>query len=250
MKFKSLFTLIAAGSICMASGAMAQPTGDKQPTKEVKKEMKKEQKELRKEATGAMDGAKVGEKAPAFELTDSDGKKVSLADLTKQKKIVVLEWYNPECPYVKKHHQANKTMSETAKAFKDKNVVWLAVNSGKTTAEDNNASKKTYGIEYPVLMDTDTKVAAAYGAKNTPTMYIINADGVLAYRGAIDDNPDAGTLGKKNYVKQALEQIIKGETVTEPQTKAYGCHVAYGESKDSGKTGPTNATPAKKDDKK
>jgi peroxiredoxin len=241
MKFKSLLTLIAAGGICLApAAAFAQDTG-KQPTKESKKEMKHEQKEA---TTASMDGAKVGEKAPAFTLTDSDGKSVNLADLTKEKKIVVLEWFNPECPYVKKHHQANKTMSDTAKAFKDKNVVWLAVNSGATSAEDNNAAKKTFGINYPVLMDKGGAVAKAYGSKNTPTMYIINADGVLAYRGAIDDNPDATTLGKKNYVKQALEQIIKGETVTEPQTKAYGCHVAYAESKD------TDKAPAKKDGKK
>lgn len=244
MKFKNLLTLIAAGGICLASGAAnAQPTTDKQPTKEIKKEMKKEQKELRKELAGSPDGAKVGEKAPTFSLTDTDGKTVDLAALTKDKKIVVLEWYNPECPYVKKHHLANKTMSETAKAFKDKNVVWIAVNSGATTSEDNQKSKKTYGIDYPIVMDKGAKVAAAYGAKNTPTMFIINADGVLAYRGAIDDNNDASTLGKKNYVKQALEQILKGETVTEPQTKAYGCHVAYGESKDAKDS-------TKKDDKK
>jgi len=244
MKFKSLLTLIAAGGICLAPAAAFAQGTDKQPTKEVKKETKKEMKEVRKEAMASMDGAKVGEKAPAFTLTDSDGKTVNLADLTKEKKIVVLEWFNPTCPFVQKHHQANKTMSETAKAFKDKNVVWLAVNSGATSAEDNNAAKKTYGINYPILMDKGGAVAKTYGSKNTPTMFIINADGVLAYRGAIDDNPDAATLGKKNYVKQALEQILKGETVTEPQTKAYGCHVAYAEGKD------TDKAPAKKDEKK
>ena len=80
-------------------------------------------------------------------------------------------------------------------------------------------------IEHPIVLDTTGDVARAYGAKNTPTMYIINADGVLAYWGGIDNDPSADNVGKTNYVAKALDEILAGQTVTEAKTKAYGCSV-------------------------
>lgn len=239
MTTKNLLALILAGGLAIGVGASstlaqtektttpAKTTQPTQPDKEHKdgkdkKEVKKDEKKDEKKA----EGPKIGEKVPAFTLTDTDGKTVTLADYTKEKKIVVLEWFNPECPYVVKHYtKDHHTMTDTAKAFKDKNVVWVTINTG-ASKEDLAKAKKDWKIDAPILMDTDGKITAAYGAKTTPTMFIINADGTLAYRGAIDEaRDDTDGPGKTNYVKAALEQVVKGETVTTPETKSYGCKV-------------------------
>ncbi len=175
----------------------------------------------------------IGQAAPAFELKDTDGNTVKLADL--KGKIVVLEWFNPECPYVKKHHVDNKTMVNTYNKFKDKGIVWLAINSGAAGKEGagqeaSAAAKKDWKLPYAVLLDESGKTGKAYGSKNTPTMFVIDATGNLAYMGAIDNDNSAKKLGTINYVEQALTQVLAKETVSSPVTKAYGCGVKYGGS--------------------
>ena len=177
---------------------------------------------------------KVGETAPDFTLKDTDGKDVKLADY--KGKIVVLEWFNPGCPFVKKHHETLDTMAKLAKDYKDKDVVWLAINSGSEgkqgAAQTENAkAKKDWKIEYPILLDTTGATGKAYGAKTTPHMFVIGKDGKLAYSGAIDDHrapgkPDAKTT-VKSYVKNALDEIIAGKAVTDKTTESYGCNVKY-----------------------
>lgn len=174
---------------------------------------------------------KVGAKAPAFELKDTEGKTVSLAKALEQKKIIVLEWFNPGCPFVKKHHQHNKTMKNLAEKYKDQ-VVWLAINSsaeGKQGygAELNQKFKKEWEITYPILLDSDGAIGRAYGAKTTPHMYVINAEGVLVYAGAIDDDSSAKKAGETNYVADAIEAVIAGGQPEVKQTKSYGCSVKY-----------------------
>ncbi len=228
MTTKNLLALVLAGGLALslsASTTLAQADKGGTGTKATQPEKDKKENKDKSKMDGKSEGAKVGEKAPAFELTDTDGKKYTLADLTKEKKIVVIEWFNPTCPYVKKHYENGATtMTSIAKEYKDKNVIWLSVSTGGTK-EELAAAKKDWKIDAPILLDTDGKAAGAYGSKNTPTMYIIGADGTLVYRGAIDDNNSADTVGKTNYVRTALDQTIKGETVTTPETKAYGCRV-------------------------
>src|SRR5438034_600896 len=131
--------------------------------------------------------AQVGSPAPAFSLQDTGGKTVNLSDSAG--KIVVLEWINPDCPYVQRHYNL-KTMTSLADKNKDKGVVWLAIATGDTA----NADKlKTFAseqnISYPILLDPEGTTARAYGAKSTPHMFIIDKDGKLAYAGGIDDQP-------------------------------------------------------------
>ena len=120
--------------------------------------------------------ATIGKEAPAFSLQDQDGKTVNLSDF--KGKTVVLEWFNQGCPYVVRHYKA-KTMIDTAAKYKDKDVVWLAINTtaGKT-ADDNKASAESWGINYPILSDTSSSVAQAYGAKSTPHMFVIDKEGL------------------------------------------------------------------------
>jgi peroxiredoxin len=169
--------------------------------------------------------AKIGEKAPAFSLQDQNGKAISLSDYAG--KIVVLEWFNEECPIVQRHYK-DDAMNKLASKYKEKGVVWLAISStsGKTNAANLKADA-AWKMNRPILNDSTGKVGHEYGATNTPGMFIINKDGVLAYMGGIDDNINGDKSQVKNYVAQALDELLAGKAVSEPQTKQYGCTVKY-----------------------
>ena len=144
-----------------------------------------------------------------------------------RRKIVVLEWFNEDCPIVQGHYAGDK-MNKLAGKYKEKDVVWLAINStyGKTN-ETNKKAATAWKMDRPILNDAPGKVGHAYGASNTPGMYVINKQGIIAYMGAIDDNSVGTKKEPKNYVAQALDQLLAGQTITEPQTKQYGCSVKY-----------------------
>ncbi len=183
----------------------------------------------------ALADAAIGAAAPDFALTDLDGKPVKLADY--KGKTVVLEWFNPDCPFVKASHSKG-SLVDTAKKQTAKGVVWLAINSGApgkqgTGAQKNKDAAKAFGLTHPVLLDESGKVGKSYGATNTPHMFVIDKAGKLAYAGAIDNSPDgeggSPTGGKLvNYVDAALEDLSAGRPVKTTTTKAYGCGVKYG----------------------
>ncbi len=177
--------------------------------------------------------AKVGEAAPDFTLKDTDGKEHSLAALTKAGKIVVLEWFNPDCPVSRAYHEPENAMTKAAGELAGKDVVWLAVNSGApgkqgAGLERNQQAVEDFGVTYPVLLDESGKVGKLYAAKTTPHMYVIGKDGKLAYAGAIDDgSPQA--KGKTNYVREAVAALLDGKEVAVKETRAFGCSVKYAE---------------------
>jgi AhpC/TSA family len=178
--------------------------------------------------------AVVGQPAPAFTVTDTAGKTVSLADF--KGRTVVLEWVNPGCPYVRKHYDS-ANMQATQKGAADKGVVWLAVNSTHTGHYDYRKpadlaawmqSQKASATH--TLMDADGKVGRAYGARTTPHMYIVDAKGTLAYAGGIDDKPSsnpADTKTARNHVSAALADIAAGRPVAQAATRPYGCSIKY-----------------------
>jgi peroxiredoxin len=183
-------------------------------------------------AASALAGAEVGTKAPDFTLKDTDGKEHSLYEYLDDCKFVVLEWFNPDCPFIKKHHANHQTMNELAAAYGDTTVQWLAINSGAPGKEGaglerNQKAVKEYKIPYPVLLDESGEVGNAYGAKTTPHMFIIASDGTVAYAGAIDDDRSADKLGNTNYVADALAELTKGKAVSVPDSRPYGCSVKY-----------------------
>ena len=170
--------------------------------------------------------AKIGEPAPDFELTDEAGETHKLSDY--KGKTVVLEWTNPECPVVQRHYEA-KTMQDSIEKVDD-DVVWLAVDSSNfVKPEDSKKWKSEHKVDWPQLQDPSGKVGKQYGAKTTPHMYVVDAEGVLRYAGAIDDDPH----GKKdpaertNFVVEAVTALSAGKDVPKPQTKPYGCSVKY-----------------------
>lgn len=176
--------------------------------------------------------AAVGQKAPDFSLADLDGKKVELAAFAG--KTIVLEWFNPQCPFIKEAH--THTLRDYGNELVKKGVVVLAINSaapGKqgNDPKENVAARERFGIQYPILLDPTGVVGKSYGATNTPHMFVIDDKGVLVYEGAIDDtqggDPDPGET-VTNYVEQALQSIAKGTPPKAAHTKAWGCGVKYG----------------------
>lgn len=211
---------LAFGGVTAASSALAATPVAKQPGKSGADHGKANK-----------DAAKVGQKAPDFTLTDLDGKTFTLSEATGSGKIVVLEWFNPECPVVVAHHEKHPTFKNMVSEFEGKDVVFVAINStaaGKSGADKTlNAEKaKAWEMNYPVLLDPEGKVGRLYGAKTTPHMFVIDKDGVLAYAGAIDNGSPAKP-GDTNYVTQAVNELLAGQTVTTKETKPYGCGVKY-----------------------
>jgi peroxiredoxin len=185
-------------------------------------------------AVFALDAPPVGSAAPDFSLTDAKGKTHSLSQY--KGKYVVLEWFNPECPFVKKHYGSGN-MQKLQEEYTGKGITWLTIDSNAPGSEGNltadAASKVMTGWktrQTALLLDPEGKAGRAYGAKNTPNMVVINPEGKIVYEGAIDSkatpNP-ADIPSSTNYVKVALDESLAGKPITTSTTKPYGCSVKY-----------------------
>lgn len=195
-------------------------------------------------AAGAKDGhghkhadVKVGGEAPAFTLVDTEGKKHDLKAYMEQGHTVVLEWFSPDCPFVVKHYNNNNSTTNDVEAeFKDQKVTWLRVNSnsqkfydnaGAVAAAHNQKAREGWDIDGAVLLDVDGKVGKMFGATRTPEIFIIGADGMVKYHGALCSDRGAAKVGDTVYAREALRQVVAGETVTMSETKPYGCTIKY-----------------------
>jgi hypothetical protein len=175
-----------------------------------------------------------GDTAPDFSLTDIHGQKVALSEY--KGKYVVLEWNNPECPFVRKHYDSGN-MPKLQQEERGKGVVWLTINSAAADRQgdmppgeiekflsDEHADPTAY------LRDPDGTVGHLYGARTTPHMFVINPDGKLIYEGAIDNRPTpdpADIPGATNYVRAALDESMAGKPVAVATSRPYGCSVKY-----------------------
>lgn len=185
----------------------------------------------------AQAAAQVGATAPAFSGTTAEGKTVSLSDY--QGKIVVLEWNNPECPFVRKHYGSHN-IQNLQKDYTEKGIVWLTINSsakGKQGYFEGDALKeqvkKDENVATAYITDSEGTIGKLYGAKTTPHIFVIGADGKVAYTGAVDSIPstDPADIAKADsYVKQALDALLKGKPVATATTTPYGCGVKYSDT--------------------
>lgn len=173
----------------------------------------------------------VGKPAKDFTLIDTQGKEHTLSSYVNEGKIVVLEWFNPQCPIVVRHYERTPTMKKLAEKYAKEDVVWLAVNSGADStgsAELNEKYRQDWQMSYPVLLDASGDVGRAYGSRNTPAMYVIGKDGVVAYTGGIDNDPRGREDSPTNYVEAAVDALLLGSTVEVGHARPYGCSVKYG----------------------
>jgi len=205
---RRLFTLVVlAASLLLAPGAPAVQLASPPPT-----------------------GPKIGDPAPGFEAVDTAGGKHRLEAY--RGRIVILEWINPECPFVERHYRTD-SMPEAYKRVKKiaPDAVWLAIDSTSTaTREKATFWIQQHKLEYPIILDSNGALGHRYDARRTPEMFVIDGRGALRYRGAIDDN-DLGTKRSEdvtNYVVEAVRRITADEPVTLEHVKPYGCSVKFG----------------------
>ncbi|MGB6430397.1 MAG: thioredoxin family protein [Candidatus Acidiferrales bacterium] len=185
-------------------------------------------------AAAAAFAARVGQAAPDFTATDSNGQTHHLADY--RGKYVVLEWHNNGCPYTQKHYESGN-MENLQREWTARGVIWFTVISSApgeqgyvTAAQENDYMREMHAAPTAALLDPDGQLGRLYDAKTTPHMFVINPEGVLIYDGAIDDRPttDASDIaGATNYVSQALAEAMAGKPVSVPTTRPYGCSVKY-----------------------
>ncbi len=234
-------TLRSSPLLCLCSLLLAcdkpQPTPDTPTNETAPAAAKSETKPAAHgagEAKAALASAVIGQPAPEFTLTDLDGTAHTLSQY--RGKTVVLEWFNPQCPFVMHAHgegpQRDMAAKETAQG-----VVWLSINSGGPGrqghgVEANRAGVKAFAIANPVLLDEDGAVGHAYGAEKTPHMFVVSPEGTLVYRGGLDNAPmGVPNEGERiDYVGAALADLRAGNAVATAETAAYGCTVKYAKS--------------------
>jgi peroxiredoxin len=178
--------------------------------------------------------AAVGKPAPTMSLQNALGQTVSLSQFSG--KVVVLEWFNQNCPFVKKFY-ANRDMQVFQKAAREKGAVWLTINSsaegkqGYIAPQDAQSFAQEQGLDpASLLLDPEGSVGRSFGARTTPHMFVVDQKGALAYAGAIDSNPStrSGDIASStNYVMQAVDALLQGRTPSPASTDSYGCSVKY-----------------------
>lgn len=185
--------------------------------------------------------AELKKPAPDFSLRDTEGRELKLSSL--RGRVVVLEWFNPDCPFIK-HAHSKGPLKDMAKHYQGDKLVWLSINSsapGKQGhgADRNRRAQVEYAMPNRVLLDESGAVGRSYAAEKTPHVYVIDARGVLVYRGGLDNAPmgvvdderprakapEKGTL--EPYLENALHEVLEGHPVRLPETPAYGCTVKY-----------------------
>ena len=176
--------------------------------------------------------AEVGKEAPDFKLKGMDGKEVTLSSF--KGKTVVLEWFNPGCPFVKRVHLENGPMPAMAKQHLKSGGVWLAINSGApgnqgTGVETNQRAVQEYSMQWPLLLDESGEVGRLYAATKTPQVFVIDGSGVVVYAGGVDSTKGGGYGEEEftNYLQNALDEVSAGKPVTVATTPAWGCSVKY-----------------------
>ncbi len=182
----------------------------------------------------ALAAPQIGKPAPDFSGVDSKGNTVKLSEL--RGRTVILEWTNHDCPYVKKHYRT-QNMQSLQKDAADQGLVWLSIISSAPGLQGHVSGKAADELTVSrdaapnsVVLDPEGTIGRLYDARTTPHMYIIKPDGILAYKGAIDDRPTANDADVKkamNYVKNAVSQLNNGKPVSPAVTRAYGCSIKY-----------------------
>lgn len=245
MTLRSIALVPACMALCLAVAGCDKPKESADAPADAAKAAKTEAKadaktDAKPEAEAKADGgeakpapaatAAIGQPAPDFTLTDLDGKPHTLSEY--KGKTVVLEWFNPGCPFVDYAHGKGPLVDMAAKEI-EQGVVWLSINSGApgkqgAGVEANREAVAKYGMKNPVLLDEEGTVGHTYGAEKTPHMFIVDEKGTLVYRGGLDNAPMGEPDGPlQSYVTAALADLRAGKPMTTPETQAYGCTVKY-----------------------
>jgi peroxiredoxin len=173
----------------------------------------------------------VGAQAPKFSAKGADGKQHGLRDYAG--KLVVLEWTNPVCPFTAVKYKSG-TIQALQRYAASHQVVWLSIDTAApdkagylTAAAARDRVAQTHATVTAFLFDTDGNIARSYGAKTTPSFFIVDRDGKLAYEGAMDDQVFADQGPGHEYMKSALDDLLAGHRVKDSETQPQGCAIEY-----------------------
>lgn len=182
--------------------------------------------------------ATIGLPSPQFTLIDIDGQTHRLSDYAGR--IVVLEWFNAECPYSGRESphsiHASKKVSSLCNNLRtvDPQVMYLVIDSTARNHKKaaviagNQIARKTWKIDAPILIDFDGKVGRSYKAQTTPHMFVVDTAGILRYQGAFDDDRKNKSGAKAtNHVLEAVKKLKAGELPTPSKVRPWGCGVKY-----------------------
>ncbi len=207
-------SIAAAGSECCASGktaASACTAGE---------EAGMDKGGAAKETSA--EGHALGQKVPGFTLKDTNGKDHSLADY--EGKPVVIIFYNQSCPFVK---EMSDRLSDFAKTYGEKGVAVLAIDAGENNKADAIATHAK-DKPFPVLVNTDSKVARDFKATRTPEVFVLDKKHVVAYHGMFDNGEKGGAEGaRKTPTKDAVDAILADKEVPVRETEAFGCTIKF-----------------------
>jgi len=168
-------------------------------------------------------GPELNAAAPAFTLTTLDGQFFSLSDAARSHKAVVVMFIATKCPYSNAY---NDRMRDMASAYAKQGVLFVGINSNKTEpAEEVRAHGKQHGFAFPLMKDPDNKVADLYSASHTPEIFVVDPAGKLRYHGRIDENYEDASKVASPDLKNALDQLLLGQTIAKAETKAFGCSI-------------------------
>jgi AhpC/TSA family len=180
---------------------------------------------------GSLSRVDIGAQAPMFSAKGADGKQHRLHDYAG--KLVVLEWTSPVCPFTALKYKSG-VMQALQRYAASQQIVWLSIDTAApdkagflTPADARERIATTHASVTAFLFDLDGRIARSYGAKTTPSFFIVNRDGTLAYQGAMDDQVFADDARGHDYVKAALDELLAGHPVSNPETKPQGCAIEY-----------------------
>jgi peroxiredoxin len=172
-----------------------------------------------------------GALAPDFTALGSDGAQHHLSDY--RGSTVVLEWTSPVCEFTAQQYDSGNMQALQAYAAEHK-VVWLSIDTaapGKpgylTAAAAVNLTRARGATITSFLFDPTGEIGQRYGAKSTPSIYVIDPSGILVYQGAVSEQTRGDPRKAQNYVRPALDEVLSGKTVSLASTRQYGCPVEY-----------------------
>ena len=230
--FKLLVTLVMATSLSTSMYAQTEAPTETPTPQETPKNPREKSPEKKT--------AEVGEQAPEFELVDQNGNTHSLEEY--KGKIVVLEWFREKCPYCK-HTWESGLIPKLIRDLKDMDseVVYLAVNSTANAPKEEVIERgkeflEELEVDVPILSDYSGQVGREYGARTTPHLFVIDAEGILVYQGALSDDK-RGDEGSKaeTHILRVVTQLEAGEEVSPSYVQPWGCGVKY--ANDGGRDG-------------
>lgn len=174
----------------------------------------------------------IGAAAPDFTLPSASGRRLRLSSL--RGRPVVLEWTNPVCPFTARKY-ARGALPALQREAARRGFAWLCIDTaaasrpGHLTPAAARARVAAEGMTVTAfLLDEDGRVGRLYGARTTPSAYLVGADGRLLHQGAVDDDPYAEDgPGALAYLRQAIDDVAARRPVRRPETRPYGCPVEY-----------------------